>query len=288
MSTPLSCFSAPLFVVFLLLCFNSQGPFDILLLKLTDVMTCALYSSDSSLRRAADLSLSALRSSLARLSSPSQPQPLTVIEPFERVEAVLNRAGIQRMIERMQEGNGKQEGKVTIPAAFLYQHRTSSSSSPSSSSAATSSPFSSPLSLSGMTVHSALPSSVPYPLICKSIAACGTPSSHRMYVLHRAEDFAVMRAHEQAHRKEKVGNTSSHDTTTTEDEDSVWIVQQYISHSAVLYKVYVLDEEVKIVAKVRMRRRKQNIMRRRRRKERKRIGKHESITKGNRNSKTIR
>jgi hypothetical protein len=201
---------------------------------------------------------------------------MQIIEPFERVEAVLNRATIQNLVQQM----GSSNDDCTIPAAFLYQTPARSDAAPPLRSHAPAVLLPSSPALGNMPVLASLPLHTRFPVICKSVAACGSPDSHRMYLLQRPEDFASMHAHDCAHTAAKqaaaannaiiaasslavpaalAGATDSSSSSSAADDAAaaadvaappVWLVQQYINHSAVIYKVYVLDEEVKVVAKV--------------------------------------
>lgn len=253
-------------------CLAAQGPFDIVLLKLTDMMTCALYSPDPIARAAAQSSLRRVQSSIARqqLSHPVQ-----LIEAFERVERVLNRATIQTMVQQMGSRTISEDSGVpscTIPAAFLYQQPPPSQLAPLSADEPAVIIPSSP-AMGNMPVLASLPLHMRFPVICKSVAACGTADSHRMYILQRPADFAAMHAHAITHigkhaslpiavaanshsAAAAAAASSSADSPLSPSASSgsspsspVWLVQQYINHSAVIYKVYVLDDEVVVVAK---------------------------------------
>jgi hypothetical protein len=233
-----------------------QPSLDIILLKLTDLMTCSLYSLDPLAQLAASRSLALVRSSIAEHGAR---RPLTVVESFERVEAVLNRAKIQTIVQRMNMHCSEAGSRCTIPNAFLYQQPAATAgvevaATHDDAADATS-------SIADMNVLHALPSSMVYPVICKSVAACGTAASHRMYVLQRAEDFQLM--HQHAANQQTASNSTSIPVDAASPSDSplaqlpssappppIWLVQQYVNHSAVIYKVYVLDDEVHVVAKV--------------------------------------
>jgi hypothetical protein len=202
---------------------EAKGPFDIMLIKLTDLMTTSLYSTDDSARHAALASLERIQ---AYIAAASLKRHLTIIEPFDRVHVVLDRARIQRLI---QETKIHADGNVcTIPEAMLYQRRAAAEGSSASSH-----------ELAGSrVVHS--PPAIPFPVICKSIAACGTPASHRMYLLRSTADFELMHQHA----------TSIAPPPSPEADAPVWLVQRYMNHGGIIYKVYVLDEEIHVVAKV--------------------------------------
>lgn len=227
-------------------------------------MTSALYSTDTAARIAAQESLRRVQESIARQRLA---RPLTLVESFERVAAVLDRAAIQTLVRRMAAEtpakNGA-EGAVVcdMPDAFLYQ-RDSSAASPAATAACSPAPATSALPSSvasaAMAVHHFLPASLRFPVICKSVAACGSAASHRMYVLQRPADFDLMHAHESVHAAVPPVPSGAHTDAAPAPAPApapsaapapVWLVQQYVNHAGVLYKVYVLDQELHVVAKV--------------------------------------
>eukprot|EP01035_Chromulina_nebulosa_P019136 gene19136-24975_t len=59
-----------------------------------------------------------------------------------------------------------------------------------------------------------------FPIICKPIEACGTPISHQLVVIVNSTDYNLIQ--------------------------SPCVVQQYFNHNSILYKVYVMDDDVDI------------------------------------------
>ncbi len=259
---------------------DTHGPFDILLLKLTDLMTCARYSTDRPARRAARDSLQRVQQFIDRSQARGV---LAVIEPLEHVERVLNRAAIQALVQQLHircnihESSTSRRDSVAcaIPSAFLYQQKAEHAACGAKlppvvpASPAT----------GNLPVLSALPTHMRFPVICKTVAACGSADSHRMYILQRPEEFALMHAHAHAIQSQQAGTAapasipsshpvapepvaaaSSHLSSGVVPSRSpspavlaappVWLMQQYVNHGAVIYKVYVLDDEIQIVAKV--------------------------------------
>ena len=219
-------------------------------------MTCARYSTDTAARVAAQESLRRVHDSIARQRLA---RPLTLVESFERVAAVLDRAAIQTLVRRMAAetpGENGGEGAIAcdMPDAILYQREASvpasvaAAASPSPSAAAAASPS---CASAPMAVHHTLPASLRFPVICKNVAACGSAASHRMYVLQRPDDFDLVHAHESTHATvPPAASGAQGDGTQSDAPAPVWLVQQYVNHAGVLYKVYVLEEEVHVVAKV--------------------------------------
>jgi len=318
--------------------FEQKGPFDVLLLKVTDLLSRAVaaasassYSDansaamqtsppDASRSSIADLSpllslspsliheaepILAIRRIAAAIDAASARDPLSVIDPLRSVLPLMDRATMQTTIQMimgqtMQDDDAKQKyamnqvdgksrsqmqapcktkpkGFCKLPPAFLYQESETmagvdvrhdnghsipggaqSDATTSSSSLITSSQ-SPPLPL----FHHHLPPSVPFPVICKRVSACGTPHSHHMYIIHNELQMAWMRKHASESELKKqnqekaadavVGVAQTHSTSFQQHESAaaatVWLVQQYVNHGAVLYKVYVLDEEVTVVPK---------------------------------------
>lgn len=222
----------------------NQSPFDVLLLKLTDLMSASLYSNDVAARRNAAATLELVQRSVARQSLT---RPLAVLEPLEHVWRVLDRAAIHQLAQQIDTSVRGESVRCSVPPAFLYQPLAPNSTSgcscpppPSSAQPAT----------AGLPLLHSLPADLTFPVMVKSVAACGTSESHRMYVLQRAEDFAALPSSlPSAHSPEQHDCASSSGPT--------WFVQQFINHGGVVYKVYVLDEEVHVLPKVRQKEKQQ-------------------------------
>lgn len=162
----------------------------------------------------------------------NQRHALTVVHDFKRVQVLLNRAAMQKLLGEM-DIRTVDGVKCNMPAAFLYQ--------PSKANNLSTGPVSSALiSTYSLPIHHSLPSDLSFPIICKSVAACGTAASHCMYVLQRPEDLVSMEAHQQSNQLVNASTSSS----------PIWLIQKYINHGGRLYKVYVLDQDVYVHDKV--------------------------------------
>lgn len=134
------------------------------------------------------------KSILKRLQTYVHAHPdILFIEPLEKVSKVLDRWVLASLL---QEANivTSTGASLSCPLSTIYD---------------TSQP--SPLSLR-------------FPIICKTLPACGSQSTHHMYLL-------------------------SHDNQLSLLPPGKWLLQEYVNHGEVVYKVYVLGHKTIIVKK---------------------------------------
>lgn len=221
-----------------------REPTEMMLMKLTDLQSRAHARDDEESRLDAIRTIEEVRDTIEAIR---RTQTIVVIDELDKVEQLLDRAKIQQIARDLPMHDGS---RCTIPQAILYQRP-----SPASQHHTSVAP-SSTSSIGSMTVCHSLALDMRFPVICKSLAACGSHASHRMYVLHARDDFDRMHAREEeirtAAHTSNIAPCTAEAHTTPDAESPIWLVQDYINHSGVIFKVYVLDEEVYILPKVRL------------------------------------
>jgi hypothetical protein len=240
----------------------------VLLIKLTDLQAAAVHSPDRSAQLEAQETLQRVHHAIAQLQAKNP--SMVVIDPLNSIQKLLDRAEMQCIMQKMHvrcvlSEEAEDAGGVamcSIPEAFLYQPAdTSGAAAAAASSTAAADSFSAiatPVSPSSSTlpILSALPASLRFPVICKSIRACGSPTSHRMFLLQRREDFALMQQRHAAATQQPASAATAEPASSgsiiqpSPITAPIWLVQRFVPHSGVLYKVYVLGDEIFITPKV--------------------------------------
>ena len=163
---------------------HSQGPFDVLLLKLTDLMARAQYADDSEARELVE-----------RVEQYGRQSGCVMIDDVQLVRRVLDR---RRISELINTADLTVDGyRVRAPPSIDLQL-----------------PTSDPLDLP-----------FPYPVICKPAQSCGSASSHTFYIVYSAAQLCSLSV------------------------SGDYSVQQLLSHSGTMYKVYVINRESFVIPK---------------------------------------
>ena len=164
---------------------HGQGPFDVLLLKLTDAMARALYNSDNEARQQVE-----------QVEAYGRDSGCVMIDDLQLVRRVIDRRRIAELLNTVD---------ITVNGHPVRPPPTISIDLP------TAGPVSLPFS---------------YPVVCKPVQSCGSTASHTFYIVYSAEQLCSL-----------VATSGS------------YVVQQLLSHSGTMYKVYVVNNQSFVVPK---------------------------------------
>jgi hypothetical protein len=85
-----------------------------------------------------------------------------------------------------------------------------------------------------------------FPLIAKPLMAAGTKQSHSMAVLLNSDALPLFLQHKVDQQQQQQQQTIQHQQQAQQQQQHNFVLQEYVNHNALLYKVYVLGDTVKV------------------------------------------
>ncbi|RUS34894.1 inositol 1, 3, 4-trisphosphate 5/6-kinase-domain-containing protein [Jimgerdemannia flammicorona] len=209
-----------------------QGPFDIIVHKVTDLMELAKrgnVAAKAQLDNFLWFDLTSLRlrliqgtpenrqllfhytSSLSQSFTNAHPE-VTILDPLRNIDRLLNRAETLGVLEDCRSGKEADDPQAEEAGEPLFYVPAN---------------LSLPSSLVPLTDDMNVP---PFPVICKRLAACSSELSHQMVLVSSLSHF------------------SPGSPDRVEIDDPV-ILQQFVDHDGIIFKVYVLGDHVSIMTR---------------------------------------
>ncbi|RUP51682.1 inositol-tetrakisphosphate 1-kinase [Jimgerdemannia flammicorona] len=178
-----------------------QGPFDIIVHKVTDLMELAKRGNV------------AAKAQLDNFLSFTNAHPeVTILDPLRNIDRLLNRAETLGVLEDCRSGKEADDPQAEEAGEPLFYVPAN---------------LSLPSSLVPLTDDMNVP---PFPVICKRLAACSSELSHQMVLVSSLSHF------------------SPGSPDRVEIDDPV-ILQQFVDHDGIIFKVYVLGDHVSIMTR---------------------------------------
>lgn len=173
----------------------NQPKFDVIVHKLTEDLS--IESSDKDTEK------------IAALEQYLDANPNTrIVDSLDSVRTVVSRELTCKALERVSRVPGC---IVKQPNYFIYRMHTASGNECNGR--------------NDSLLERMLENNMSFPVICKPVVGCGTPSSHQMVIIVSPEDLVQLRS------RHHLGDL---------------IIQQYHNHDNCFYKVYVIDTEVMV------------------------------------------
>ena len=221
------------------------GKFDLILHKLTeDILSCSLNDKDNS-GKAKDSSYPASFRRVSRLQQYHRDHPEScMVDDPSHVQTLMSRSDIGHVLQRCLRNVQSASGIPVCSPKFIECTPGDIESTTSECYREVAQSLMKQLQESQMTT---------FPLIAKPLIAAGTKQSHSMAVLLSPEALVPFLEGRQRQQRHVPGKATSSTAAASDKRKTIvsprqreFVLQEYVNHDAVLYKVYVLGDIVKV------------------------------------------
>ena len=221
------------------------GKFDLILHKLTeDILSCSLNDKDNG-GKAKDSSYSASFRRVSRLRQYHRDHPeACMVDDPSHVQTLMSRSDIGHVLQKCLRNVQSASGIPVCSPKFVECTPRDIESTRSECYREVAQSLMNQLHESRMTT---------FPLIAKPLIAAGTKQSHSMAVLLSPEALVPFLEGRQRQQRHVPGKATSSTAAASDKRKTIvsprqreFVLQEYVNHDAVLYKVYVLGDIVKV------------------------------------------